>query len=101
MILLVINRFDGKSEPDGYDGGDIFGAMVAGAVLTVMLLGAVAASCLALTAKRKRERGNRDRIVKPNGIAANSSVIVKDCKLQARLEFFLCTLSWEIVSNDI
>ena len=85
MILLVINRFDGKSEPDGYDGGDIFGAMVAGAVLTVMLLGAVAASCLALTAKRKRERGNRDRVVNPNGIAANSSVIVKDCKLQARL----------------
>ena len=75
--------------------------MVAGAVLTVMLLGAVAASCLALTAKRRRERGNRDRIGKPNGIAANSSVIVKDCKLQARLEFFLCTLSWEIVSNDI
>ena len=60
--------------------------MVAGAVLTVVLLGAVAASCLALTAKRKRERGNRDRdrIVKSNGIAANSSVIVKDCKLQAR-----------------
>ena len=83
-------RFDGKSELEVYDGRDIFGAMVAGTVLTIMLLGAmaafclVAAFCLMVTAKKRaRERRN------PNSkgdvvVPANSSVVVKDCNSQVQ-----------------
>ena len=66
--------------------------MAAGAVLTVVVLGAVAASCLAVTAKRKRARRNDGRGVNSKGdivVASNSSVVVKDYNSQVRQ---ICTI---------
>ena len=81
--MMQFYRFDGKSELEVYDGRDIFGAMVAGTVLTIMLLGAVAAFCLVVTAKRKRARERRNPNSKGDVVVpANSSVVVKDCNSQ-------------------
>ena len=83
--MMQFYRFDGKSELEVYDGRDIFGAMVAGAVLTIMLLGAVAAFCLVVTAKKKRTRERRNPNSKGDVVVpANSSVVVKDCNSQVQ-----------------
>ena len=79
VTLKFDYRFDGKSDSDGADGEVIFGAMAAGAVLTLVVLGVVAASCLVVSAKRKRERrndGQRNMNSKGDVVASNSSVVV-------------------------